>query len=203
MNFWKFSLTFLVLIISTSVNASFIGDSITAEVSQPQYLGFTFNSNFGTGLVGEGIDFNAEVAAYDHGLVWDFWLDVYDSGFKIGWTEQNRNGYANLTSTNSDMIRVSLSGLDWIGINSEITDVSFVNYNCSSIGSSCSKAGIGPDNTDIVFNEDSLYIDFQTLRHGEQYVFDITTTPVPVPTAAWLFGSGLIGLVGFSRRKKV
>ena len=26
--------------------------------------------------------------------------------------------------------------------------------------------------------------------------------PVPVPAAAWLFGSGLIGLVGFARRKK-
>ncbi len=30
----------------------------------------------------------------------------------------------------------------------------------------------------------------------------ISTTVVPVPAAAWLFGSGLIGLVGFSRRKK-
>ena len=27
-------------------------------------------------------------------------------------------------------------------------------------------------------------------------------SPVPVPAAVWLFGSGLIGLVGFSRRKK-
>jgi hypothetical protein len=27
-------------------------------------------------------------------------------------------------------------------------------------------------------------------------------TPVPVPAAAWLFGSGLLGLVGLARRKK-
>jgi len=27
-------------------------------------------------------------------------------------------------------------------------------------------------------------------------------SPVPVPAAVWLFGSGLIGLVGFARRKK-
>ena len=39
--------------------------------------------------------------------------------------------------------------------------------------------------------------------------FDITsitvtaiTSPVPVPAAAWLFGSGLLGLVGVARRKK-
>ena len=29
----------------------------------------------------------------------------------------------------------------------------------------------------------------------------VTTNPVPVPAAAWLFGSGLIGLVGIARRK--
>ena len=28
-----------------------------------------------------------------------------------------------------------------------------------------------------------------------------TTSPIPVPAAAWLFASGLIGLVGFARRK--
>ena len=29
-----------------------------------------------------------------------------------------------------------------------------------------------------------------------------TTQTVPLPTAAWLFGSGLIGLIGIARRKK-
>jgi len=31
----------------------------------------------------------------------------------------------------------------------------------------------------------------------------VTGTPaVPVPAAVWLFGSGLIGLIGIARRKK-
>lgn len=30
----------------------------------------------------------------------------------------------------------------------------------------------------------------------------VTATPVPVPTAVWLFGSGLLGLIGIARRKK-
>ncbi len=42
------------------------------------------------------------------------------------------------------------------------------------------------------------------------YIFDFgqvlnnagTWSVVPVPTAAWLFGSGLLGLIGMSRRKK-
>jgi hypothetical protein len=29
-----------------------------------------------------------------------------------------------------------------------------------------------------------------------------STTPVPIPAAVWLFGSGLMGLVGVSRRRK-
>ena len=33
--------------------------------------------------------------------------------------------------------------------------------------------------------------------------FLLTTSAVPVPAAVWLFGSGLIGLIGFARRKKV
>ena len=33
--------------------------------------------------------------------------------------------------------------------------------------------------------------------------FSVTSTVVPLPAAAWLFGSGLIGLVGIARYKKV
>jgi hypothetical protein len=32
--------------------------------------------------------------------------------------------------------------------------------------------------------------------------FNVMINPVPVPAAVWLFGSGLMGLLGFSRRKK-
>jgi hypothetical protein len=31
----------------------------------------------------------------------------------------------------------------------------------------------------------------------------LTATPVPIPAAAWLFGSGLLGLVGIVRRRKI
>lgn len=32
--------------------------------------------------------------------------------------------------------------------------------------------------------------------------FEFTASPVPLPAAAWLFGSGLLGLVGVARRKR-
>ncbi len=43
---------------------------------------------------------------------------------------------------------------------------------------------------------------------GTYYIDSITgtlvqdTTPTPIPAAAWLFGSGLLGLVGLRRRQK-
>jgi len=35
-----------------------------------------------------------------------------------------------------------------------------------------------------------------------QWIIEGTATVVPVPAAAWLFGSGLLGLIGIARRKK-
>lgn len=31
----------------------------------------------------------------------------------------------------------------------------------------------------------------------------VTDAPVPVPAAAWLLGSGLLGLIGVARRKAI
>lgn len=37
---------------------------------------------------------------------------------------------------------------------------------------------------------------------GQQHAFLLTPSAVPVPTAAWLFGSGLMGLWGLARRRR-
>jgi hypothetical protein len=34
-------------------------------------------------------------------------------------------------------------------------------------------------------------------------VTSVNSSVVPIPAAVWLFGSGLIGLIGLARRKKI
>jgi len=41
-----------------------------------------------------------------------------------------------------------------------------------------------------------------TFTNGAVLSIDATPTVVPVPAAVWLFGSGLLGLIGIARRKK-
>ena len=42
--------------------------------------------------------------------------------------------------------------------------------------------------------------DFDSAAHTGSYL--VQTSPIPVPAALWLFGSGLIGMAGIARRKK-
>lgn len=48
-----------------------------------------------------------------------------------------------------------------------------------------------------------IHLNF-TLSPGDTAIFDSSwkVSPVPVPAAIWLLSSGLIGLIGFARRKK-
>ena len=64
------------------------------------------------------------------------------------------------------------------------------------------------DNTYTVSNFDVAgfglqnYSDQLTFSSGSTSVSSDTFTRVPVPAAAWLFMSGLAGLIGIARRKK-
>ena len=53
--------------------------------------------------------------------------------------------------------------------------------------------------------DDSLFIHTKTWFNPSQHLMDqarVITAPVPVPAALWLFGSGVLAVLGFSRRKR-
>jgi len=63
------------------------------------------------------------------------------------------------------------------------------------VGLSLQLQGTGSSYNDFTWS-DPLTSTFGSINAGQ------ILTPVPVPAAVWLFGSGLLGLVGVARRKK-
>jgi hypothetical protein len=83
-------------------------------------------------------------------------------------------------------------------------------YSVTVPGSSGGSADVGPASFTnqlgpAITSDIGIRIQF-SLTAGDSVsftsVFSVEETAVPVPAAVWLFGSGLIGLVGIARRKK-
>jgi hypothetical protein len=52
------------------------------------------------------------------------------------------------------------------------------------------------------FHHDVAGTNFASVTSDPTNILRLEITSVPIPAAAWLFGSGLLGLVGMARRKK-
>jgi hypothetical protein len=53
------------------------------------------------------------------------------------------------------------------------------------------------------FASDGINTISDVVYKGGTLDLSAAASPVPVPAAAWLFGSGLLGLVGVARRKPI
>jgi hypothetical protein len=86
----------------------------------------------------------------------------------------------------ADLTSFGTDGGMWVGFNT-------TNIVCSSLlGVTCSTS------ESVVFYLDSL---FQGVTAAARYSASAITT-VPLPAAVWLFGSGLMCLIGAARRRK-
>lgn len=84
------------------------------------------------------------------------------------------------TAKNEALATLNLSGSDWF-ILAISTD------NGSIWSGNTGVTYLGAESYDVHFSDGS--------------VFQVDVAVVPVPATVWLFGSGLIGLVGIARRK--
>jgi len=68
-------------------------------------------------------------------------------------------------------------------------------------------SGVNPFNFNGQFTVGNTYnltlysYTYDSDYYDEKWTFNLNTTVVPVPAAVWLFGSGLLGLIGVARRK--
>ncbi|VAW54702.1 hypothetical protein MNBD_GAMMA06-552 [hydrothermal vent metagenome] len=98
----------------------------------------------------------------------------------------------------TESLTLALTGTNFLTIEGwsfELTSLNVVDQNSGllTLDGTGILTGIDFDPTDAIwtFSASSL----------NGYSMSIATTVVPVPAAVWLFGSGLLGLVGIARRK--
>ncbi len=198
-----------VLNISVAQDATIISYSPTGNINNPNYLytgshsdGTRSESIFGfdmsaltslSGITINSITFNA-YNIYNNG---DGYIDIA-LGNNDAWVDTG-------TTWNTD------SGNHGSAIDSQLVTANDLNSYISWDISAIDSAEFTVDNYLTFYLFGSVtgqnWHDFQPLENYDSHEaflsIDYTVSAVPIPAAVWLFGSGLLGLVGLSRRNKV
>ena len=138
--------------------------------------------NVGTAISGYYVNIGAFDVTPQTQLTLDFTTAVTDASFDFA------NPTGDLTVSAFDVSGASLGVFNFMGTDLFVNQAGF-NQNAGHVGIS----GIGEIASLLI--EPGL---------NQALIFDnLNFSPVPVPAAVWLFGSGLIGLIRVARRKKV
>jgi len=191
------------LVLSSSVNAALIdyGNFTTDDVNNIEWLDLTFT---------DGLSYSAALSAVSavEGGGWEYATQqqmnsMWSQVFLSGWTP-NSAGYQISTYHAVEVDRFSsLFGIT----NDRVTTTETFGWYVNDSGilrTTGVRTNWPTDEYDVLYgpeysddNLDSLLI------YGSPMVgtYLVRSTVVPVPAAVWLFGSGLIGLIGFARKK--
>jgi len=193
----------VTLIASLSANAAFV---ITGAASESLPIA---GNDFNDDLIGEGIS----------NMTTGEQLSVDTEGFVTFYYIAAESGYTNSFNSGSNTITENNEGFDWDGWSSftisvaadEVLDFSFTSATAHALtpvdnasGTSLEGLGImtGGDMSELVlaYNDNALGTgdaDFDDMLVRAEF------SAVPVPATVWLFGSGLLGLIGIARRRKL
>ena len=192
MKFWKSISVTISLVISTTTNAAFIVeggqevynfDSSMFDVgnypSSSDSAGFsvTFANSYATGTLDNPFFYNGHLESGEL-LQIDFYENIGDATPFESFLMSESGGY----------IR---SWTDWNWVDGGDYFVPWTDLEGSVVFIMLS------GEAELFMPSLSITVD------GNEYLTNLSVAAVPVPAAVWLFGSGLISLVGFARSKKV
>ncbi|MET0068122.1 MAG: VPLPA-CTERM sorting domain-containing protein [Candidatus Thiodiazotropha sp.] len=169
------------------------------------------DNRYPTTINGSSVDLAVDIVRFDLGDGWNGHMDIelttgsyYDFATTLG--------FALTTDANDALYNDPTPFLGLSDANTNVTE--FFNDNVNgwefySWGSNYIQSGGTTNLTDafapMIFDPDEHYYAF--VAGGSAFPteigVDLNVSAVPVPAAVWLFGSGLLGLVGMNRRKQV
>lgn len=176
----------MAALLLTSIGVSSAQAAFIINIYNPDNLTTALATLSGTGSVGDvlgftGVNVTSSTEAY---------------AFAVNSSEATETAFMNSLTNNNPI--VTFAGKDESGTNSfEITQryfsVKFGNYNNGNGGTAFFEI-MSNSSIELTFNK----IDNNSgLSHVTQY-----SSPVPLPAAAWLFGSALMGVAGIGYRRK-
>lgn len=166
--------------------------AISLISAQTQAAMVTIDFTFGAGGTGRVSFDNADATVPDTSIPFSD-ISNFTANFQIGsesWDEGDLFGKYSSVLNDPNVLLSDFSG---IGTDWRWDDIGYDGGDDSAI--------LGFDNgtTSLSFDELTRVYRIDGTFEG---VFTAQTSVVPIPAAVWLFGTALIGLVGFSKRRK-
>ncbi|MCW8910418.1 MAG: hypothetical protein OQK76_07330 [Gammaproteobacteria bacterium] len=206
MKYWNLTLAAIILILSNSANAALVGRLAATEGGTDYQAYYDTEAN---------LTWLADATAAGIAMNWDDasnWVANLNVDGVTGWRLYDTGPYCGgpYNCTDSEMGNLFYNVLGGVA-GSSITDVHNANYDLfSNILTDhyyWSLTEFAPDPVDAWhFHMDGgshdPYHKYIEMYAWAVYSGDVGLAAVPVPTAVWLFSSGLIGLIGIARRKK-
>lgn len=92
---------------------------------------------------------------------------------------------------------------DWSTQGGDSSSLSYIGNEANSghLSSITKNFSLGPGLYTLVYGGNALGVTGATLGSAIGYQATLTTAPVPLPAAVWLFGSGVAGVIAFARRR--
>lgn len=174
-----------------TAHATLIGDEVFATLTTTAAGGFSNNS----ATVGAGIEFTRSIDISIGTMVLD--LDIGDDTITLNYSNSALGPCPSPTCLfNLGLETLDISGLDWVGNPSGIiTDVVEVSSNWTGL----SLDGFG--NNSVSFSFAGAIIPGDTTWSAQYLLETNDVRAAPEPSILALMATGLIGFIGFARRK--